>query len=104
MRAIDDLVNELAARELDAMLDADKFDVTRFAAIHRALQPVAMRQFVAARIGTLRGISRAHIDALVRLAVEAGPSASLNLPHGWRAVGGDDSLVLRNSAPRVASL
>jgi tRNA(Ile)-lysidine synthase len=85
MRALDELVTEIAARELDSLRSHDALDVSKLALLHRAVQPVVIRLFLAERIGGLRRISRAHVDAIVRLALEGGPSASFDLPHGYCA-------------------
>jgi len=49
------------------------------------VQAVAIRLFVAERTGSLRRISRAHIEAIRELVLEGGPSDSIDLPGGWRA-------------------
>jgi tRNA(Ile)-lysidine synthase len=86
MRSLDELVAAIAARELDAMRrSGGVLDVPGFAALNRAVQPVAIRLFLSERMGSLRGISRAHIEAMRQLIVEGGPSGSIDLPGGWRA-------------------
>ncbi|HYL57906.1 MAG TPA: tRNA lysidine(34) synthetase TilS, partial [Candidatus Acidoferrales bacterium] len=85
MRALDELVTGLAAHELDAMRRGGALDVAKLAAVDRALQPVVIRLFLAERIGSMRRIARAHVDAILSLSLEGGPSASYDLPHGWRA-------------------
>jgi tRNA(Ile)-lysidine synthase len=63
----------------------DALDVSGFGAVNRAVQGVAIRLFVAERMGSLRRISRAHIEAIRELLLEGGPSDSIDLPGGWRA-------------------
>jgi tRNA(Ile)-lysidine synthase len=86
MRSLDELVSALAARELDAMrVHGGALDVSAFAAMNRAVQAAAIRMFLAERMGSLRGISRAHVEAVRLLILEGGPSDSIDLPRGWRA-------------------
>jgi tRNA(Ile)-lysidine synthase len=44
-----------------------------------------LRLYLSARIGTMRRITRAHLEALRRLVLAGGPSDSIDLPAGWRA-------------------
>ena len=86
MRSLDELVAAIAARELDAMRRrGGALDVAGFSGVNRAVQPVAIRLFISERIGSLRRISRAHIEAMRQLMLEGGPSDSIDLPGGWRA-------------------
>ncbi len=86
MRSLDDLVAAIAARELDAMRrNGGALDVSEFSAVNRAVQAVAIRLFLSERMGSLRKISRAHIEAVRQLMLEGGPSDSIDLPGGWRA-------------------
>jgi tRNA(Ile)-lysidine synthase len=86
MRSLDDLVAAIAARELDAMrVRGGALDVSGFSGLNRAVQPVAIRLFLSERMGSLRRISRAHIEAMRQLILEGGPSDSIDLPGGWRA-------------------
>jgi tRNA(Ile)-lysidine synthase len=86
MRSLDDLVAAIAARELDAMrVRGGALDVSGFSGLNRAVQPVAIRLFLSERVGSLRRISRAHIEAMRQLILEGGPSDSIDLPGGWRA-------------------
>ncbi|MGH7814890.1 MAG: tRNA lysidine(34) synthetase TilS [Candidatus Binataceae bacterium] len=87
MRSLGDLAASAAAREIAAMRHADgALDVSRLAALHPAVQAAAIRLFIAERIGGLRGIERAHIEAIRKLVESGGPSAEVSLPRGWRAV------------------
>jgi len=86
MRSLDELVAAIAARELDAMRRrGGALDVSGFSGLNRAVQPVAIRLFLSERMGSLRRISRAHIEATRQLILEGGPSDSIDLPGGWRA-------------------
>jgi tRNA(Ile)-lysidine synthase len=86
MRSLDDLVTAIAARELDAMrVGGGALDVSGFGAVNRAVQAVAIRLFLSERMGSLRRISRAHIEAIRELILQGGPSDSIELPGGWRA-------------------
>src|SRR5208283_3543935 len=86
MRSLDDLVAAIAARELDAMrVRGGALDVSGFSGVSRAVQPVAIRLFLSERMGSLRRISRAHIEAMRQLILAGGPSDSIDLPGGWRA-------------------
>jgi tRNA(Ile)-lysidine synthase len=86
MRSLDELANEIAARELDMMrVSDDAIDVTRFAGLNRAVQAAVIRRFVGERLGDLRRVGRVHIDDVIRLATQGGPSDSIDLPRGWRA-------------------
>ncbi|MGH7924929.1 MAG: tRNA lysidine(34) synthetase TilS [Candidatus Binatus sp.] len=86
MRSLDDLVAAIAARELDSMrARGGALDVGGFAGLNPAVQAVAIRLFVAERMGSLRGISRAHVETLRALILGGGPSDAIDLPGGWRA-------------------
>jgi tRNA(Ile)-lysidine synthase len=86
MRSLDALVSAMGARELDAMrIGGGVLDVSGFGAVDRAVQADAIRLFVAERIGSLRKISRAHVEAMRDLIVAGGPSDSVDLPDGWNA-------------------
>ena len=86
MRSLDELVLAIAARELDAMrIAGGALDVSGFGAVNRAVQGAVIRLFIAERIGTLRRIARAHVEAIRELIVGGGPSDSIDLPGGWRA-------------------
>jgi tRNA(Ile)-lysidine synthase len=104
MRSLDDLVAAIAARELDAMrVVRGALDVSGFGALNRAVQAAAIRLFVAERLGSLRKISRAHIEAIRELILHGGPSGSIHLPGGWRAEREYNSFRLVNANRRHAS-
>ena len=50
-----------------------------------ALAAAVLREFLTARIWSLRRLSRRHIDDLRRLCQGESPSATIDLPGGWRA-------------------
>jgi len=86
MRSLDELITAIAARELDAMrADGDALDLSGFGAVNRAVHPVVIRLFLAERMGSLRRISRAHVESVLHLIFEGGPSDSIDLPVGWCA-------------------
>ncbi len=86
MRSLDALVTAMGARELGAMrVGGGVLDVSGFGAVDRAVQAAAIRLFVAERMGSLRKISRAHVEAMRDLIVAGGPSDSVDLPDGWHA-------------------
>ena len=86
MRSLDELVTAIGARELDAMrVRGASLDVSGFSAMNRAVQPVVIRLFLAERLGSLRRISRSHVESVLHLILEGGPSDSIDLPGGWRA-------------------
>jgi tRNA(Ile)-lysidine synthase len=86
MRSLDELVTAIAARELDAMrVGGGELDVSGFSAVNRAVQAVVIRQYLAERMGSLRGVSRTHIDAVRQLVLDGGPADAIDLPRGWRA-------------------
>jgi tRNA(Ile)-lysidine synthase len=103
MRSLDELVTAIAARELDAMrIGYGALDVSRFAAMNPAVQAAAIRLFFAERLGSLRKISRAHVEATRALILNGGPSDSIDLPGGWRAVREYNVLRLKNARERRA--
>jgi len=86
MRSLDELVRSIASRELDAMrVSGGALDVSGFGAVNRAVQAVAIRLFLSEGMGSLRKISRAHVESVLHLILEGGPSDSIDLPGGWRA-------------------
>lgn len=91
MRSVDNFMVAAASIEFDAMRSQamrsgdDALDVARFGALAPALQMTVIRLYLGARMGSLRRITRAHLEALRRLAVGGGPSDSIDLPNGWRA-------------------
>ncbi len=86
MRSLDELVGSIAAHGLGAMRTGEgALDVSGFGALNPAVQRVALRLFLSERMGSLRGVSRPHVADLLHLAIEGGPSDSIDLPDGWRA-------------------
>ncbi len=86
MRSLDDFVNLAAGAELERSLAADgTLDISRFAGLHPALAAAVIRAFVRRRTGTLRRLTRAHVEALRGLCLDGPPNGSITLPSGWRA-------------------
>jgi tRNA(Ile)-lysidine synthase len=61
-----------------------------------------IRLFLAKRMGSLRKISRAHVESMLRLMLDGGPSDSIDLPGGWRAAREYNLLRLLNARERRA--
>lgn len=100
MRSVDDFMVAAASIEFAAMLTGgDVLEVARFSALAPALQMVVLRLFLGARMGTLRRITRAHLEALRRLVIAGGPSDSIDLPNGWRAEREYNLLRIINTMP-----
>jgi tRNA(Ile)-lysidine synthase len=92
MRDLDDYVARAARIELDSRLreavaggPLDILDLNGFAGLHPALAAALLREFLAARIGSLRRLTRRHIDDVRQLCEGESPSAALDLPGGWCA-------------------
>ncbi len=103
MRSLDDLVSTIASREMETMRVADDaIDLGRFRGLHRAVQAAVIRKFIEERVGHLRHVGRAHIDAMLRLALEGGPSDSIDLPNRWRAVRVYNVLRLTGAEPKTS--
>jgi len=103
MRSLDELVTSIATRELDAMrVGVGALDVSVFGAVNRAVQAVVIRLFLSERLGTLRKISRAHIESVLHLALSGGPSDSIDLPGGWRGERDYNLLRLTDARERKA--
>ena len=85
MRELDDFVGLAARTELRRRIREDTLDIVGFAGLHPALAGALLREFLASQIGSLRRLTRRHIDGLRRLCLGESPSAVLDLPGGWRA-------------------
>lgn len=100
MRDVDDFLVAVASRELDVMRSPDgALDVLRFAALAPALQMTVLRLFLGSRMGSIRRITRAHLEALRHLALAGGPSDSIDLPNGWRTAREYNLLRIINTTP-----
>jgi tRNA(Ile)-lysidine synthase len=91
MRQIDGYITEHARQHLASRLtpvprspQAWYLDLRGFGAIHSTVASAIMREMLRDCIGELRHIERAHINAMCRLAGSGNPSASIELPRGWR--------------------
>jgi tRNA(Ile)-lysidine synthase len=103
MRSLDELVSEIASREVESMRVADEaLELQKFAGLHRSVQAAVIRNFIAERVGNLRRFGRIHIDAILQLALDGGPSDSIDLPHGWRASREYNLLRLKNTRPKTS--
>jgi tRNA(Ile)-lysidine synthase len=103
MRSLDELASAIAARELDAMrVGGGAVDVSGFGAVNRAVRAVVIRLFLAERMGSLRRISRAHVECVRHLMLDGGPSDSIDLPGGWRAAREYNLFRLLNARERKA--
>jgi tRNA(Ile)-lysidine synthase len=103
MRALDAYVAREAAREFAAMrLAGGGFDLSRFATLDPALRAPVLRAFIAERIGSLRRIERAHLEAISALILEGPPNGQISLPGRWRAVREYSHLRLTRAAARIA--
>jgi len=92
MRDLDDYVACAARTELGLRLresvaggPLDLLDLDGFAGLHPGLAAALLREFLIIRIESLRHFTRRHIDDLRRLCLGEAPSATLDLPGGWRA-------------------
>jgi len=100
MRSLDDFVNLAAGAELERSLGPDgALDISRFAGLHPALAAAVIRAFVRQRTGTLRRLTRAHVEAMRRLCLDGPPNGSITLPSGWHAERQYGRLRLRNRSP-----
>lgn len=87
MRELDGFVRIAAGGEFAARIGADgALGIAGFARLHPALQRALVRLFMEKRLGDLRRISRAHVEAIRRLCLDGPPNATLDLPHGTRVI------------------
>lgn len=86
MSELDDYVTQAARTELQARLEAGPaaMKLERFAGLHPALMAALLRAFLEFRIGSLRRITRVHINALKELCMGKSAAGELYLPGGWR--------------------
>jgi len=100
MRALDSFVSRAAAVELTRMTAAgDDLDISCFGAIDSALQAPVLRLYLAARLGDLRRLNRAHLTGIASLCVAGPANGEIALPGGWRAVREYGRLRLRKASP-----
>lgn len=103
MRSLDAYVTREASRALDAMrTSGGELDLARFASLDVALRAPVLRAFIAGRIGSLRRIGRAHLDAMIALIMDGPPNGEISLPGGWRAVREYSRLRITRETARVA--
>jgi tRNA(Ile)-lysidine synthase len=85
LRSVRDFLTSLAREELKARLEAGgALDIGGFEKLHPALAAMLIREFARDRIGNLRRIERAHVEAMRRLCVAGPPNGAFKLPGGWQ--------------------
>ncbi|HVN27049.1 MAG TPA: tRNA lysidine(34) synthetase TilS, partial [Candidatus Binataceae bacterium] len=85
MRDLDALVATLAARDLESISVAENaIDLSRYLQLEPAMQRGVARELIRQATGSLRRVSREHIESVRRLAAEGGPNAFVQLPGRWR--------------------
>ncbi|HEY6395452.1 MAG TPA: tRNA lysidine(34) synthetase TilS [Candidatus Binataceae bacterium] len=85
MRSLNDFVSAAATREIASMRPGE-LELAQFRRFDEALQFAVLREFLARELGTLRRVTRVHLEQIRKLAIEGPPNAIANLPGGWRAV------------------
>lgn len=85
MREVDDFLSRAADAELERRCRDGALLLDGFAGLAPALAKALLRMYITGRMGSLRGISRRHIEQVHRLCIAGSPSASVALPGGWRA-------------------
>ncbi len=84
MRGLDRFATAEARR---AMVVSDgALDLRSFAKLDPALRPLVIREFLEQRLGSLRRIGRAHIDAVCRLCLDGPPNGAVDVPGQLRVV------------------
>ncbi|MGH7779505.1 MAG: tRNA lysidine(34) synthetase TilS [Candidatus Binataceae bacterium] len=102
MRTLDAYLAREALRELAAMrIVGGGLELSRFAMLDPALRAPVLRAFVAERIGSLRRVGRAHLDAMVSLVQGGPPNGEISLPGRWRAVRAYSTLRLTRETART---
>lgn len=86
MRDLDTLLASLADAELAGMLQADgNMNITKLGGLNPALVAAVLRRFITSRLGSLRGLTRAHVEAVRSLCLTGPANGKSSLPGGWRA-------------------
>ena len=83
MRALDDYVSRAAQAELTRRLDGPRLGIEGFPQLHPALAGALLREFIRERLGSLRHLSRDHVETMRELCHQTNPSGSVVLPGGW---------------------
>ncbi len=84
-RSVHDFLTSLARDELKARLEiGGALEIGGFEKLHPALAAMLIREFVHDRIGNLRRIERADVEAMRRLCVAGPPNGAFKLPGGWQ--------------------
>jgi tRNA(Ile)-lysidine synthase len=85
LRSARDFLTSLARDELKARLEVGgALEIGGFEKLHPALAAMLIREFVHDRIGNLRRIERAHVEAMRRLCVAGPPNGAFKMPGGWQ--------------------
>jgi tRNA(Ile)-lysidine synthase len=85
LRSVCDFLTLLARDELRARLEiSGALEIGGFEKLHPALAAMLIREFIRDRIGNLRRIERAHIEAMRSLCVVGPPNGAFKLPGGWQ--------------------
>ncbi|MBF6559263.1 MAG: tRNA lysidine(34) synthetase TilS [Candidatus Binataceae bacterium] len=85
LRALDDFVTAAARRELARRRDdRGRLRLAGFARLDPALANATLRAWLIDRMGDLRTLGRAHIEALCASCVAAVPGRITLVPRGWR--------------------
>jgi len=85
LRSARDFLTSLARDELRARLEVGgALEIGGFEKLHPALAAMLIREFVHDRIGNLRRIERAHVEAMRRLCVAGPPNGAFKMPGGWQ--------------------
>ena len=85
LRSAHDFLTSIARDELKARLEAGgALDIGGFEQLHPALASMLIREFVHDRVGNLRRIERAHVEAMHRLCIVGPPNGVIKLPGRWQ--------------------
>jgi len=104
LRSARDFLTSLARDELKARLQVGgALGIGGFEKLHPALAAMLIREFVSDRIGNLRRIERAHVEAMRRLCVEGPPNGAFKLPGGWQMRREYQRVVVEHPRRRAAS-
>ncbi len=85
MRRLDAFVTAEARRAM-VVSGGGALDLRSFAKLDPALRPVVIREFLKDRLGSLRRVSRSHVDSVCRLCLEGPPNGAVDIPGPVRMV------------------
>lgn len=104
LRSARHFLTSLARDELKARLEiSGALNVEGFENLHPALASMLTREFVRDRIGNLRRIERAHVEAMCRLCVAGPPNSAFKLPGGWQMRREYQRVFVEHPRPRAPS-